>query len=220
MYILSLLAWLVGDLMAFYPNEFESLSEICPSILIEASYATKKNFTGEVVHGYKTRKVLLSKNAAVALCKVQEKAISRGYSLKVFDGYRPVKAVSFFQSWAKLPENNLELKQMYYPSYTREELFQNGYISNRSSHSRGSAVDLTLVSISNLNDLDMGSSFDYFNDISHTENSKIKKYQLENRLILKDLMEQFGFKNYTKEWWHYSFLNESFPDNYFDFDIE
>lgn len=220
MYILTLLALFVGDLMASYLNEFESLAEICPSILIEASYATKNNFTGEVVNGYKAKKVLLSREAAMAICKVQEKAISRGYFLKVFDGYRPVKAVSFFQKWASKPETNLTLKQMYYPSYTKEELFQNGYIANRSSHSRGSAIDLTLVSIENLNELDMGSSFDYFDEISHTDNLKVKKTQMENRLLLKELMEQFGFKNYAKEWWHYSFSKESYPDNYFDFDIE
>jgi zinc D-Ala-D-Ala dipeptidase len=209
-----------GSLMAAPHPDFVSLSEICPDIIVQASYSSAHNFTGEIVAGYKAQKAFLAKAPAAALCEVQKAALTNGFSLKIFDGYRPVKAVEFFQLWAKKPEENPELKELYYPKFTRRELFENGYISKRSSHSRGSAVDLTLVDIKSGKDLDMGSGFDYFDDISHTDSTIVTAVQRKNRMRLKELMEEKGFKNYSQEWWHFSFRNEPFPDRSFDFDIE
>ncbi len=218
---LFLFIWfeLTEETMANFHESFVSIEEICPTILVEASYATKNNFTGEIVEGYKAKRVLTTTSVAKALCLAQEEALSRGLSLKIFDGYRPQKAVLFFQQWALRPDEDFYLKQKYYPLLTRKELFQNGYIATRSSHSRGSAVDLTLVETQTLNELDMGSPFDYFDSISHTDSEKINDHQKENRKKLKDLLEKYGFKNYHKEWWHYSLKDEPFPDTYFDFDI-
>jgi D-alanyl-D-alanine dipeptidase len=206
--------------MAQTPTGFVSLNEICPSMKIQMSYATTDNFTGEVVNGYKARVAFLAKAPAEALCKVQAEANKRGLTLKIFDSYRPAKAVSFFQTWAKKPETNPEIKKHFYPKFTRLELFEQGYIAKQSSHSRGSAVDLTLVDSQTGKALDMGSAFDYFDDLSNTESTRVNEEQRKNRMLLKELMESRGFKNYSQEWWHYSFKPEPYPDQYFDFDVE
>lgn len=209
-----------GTLMAAIPRGFVSLEEACPRIKVQASYSSHDNFTGEVVAGYKAKKSFLAAAPARALCQVHKRALEKGLALKVFDGYRPVKAVNFFMEWAKRPETNPHIKELYYPKFTRLELFEAGYIARQSSHSRGSAVDLTLTSIETGKDLDMGSGFDYFDDISHTDSEKVTDEQRANRLLLKELMEAEGFRNYSKEWWHYSFRPEPYPNRSFDFDIE
>jgi len=216
---LFILFQLNEDAMSHFNDSFISIEKMCPSIVIEASYATKANFTGEIVDGYKARRVFTTKAVAEALCLAQEEALSQGLSLKVFDGYRPQKAVLFFQKWAMKLDEDFSLKQKYYPTLTKKELFENGYIATRSSHSRGSAVDLTLVENNNLRELDMGSPFDYFDTISHTDSEKINELQKQNRKKLTELLDKYGFKNYHKEWWHFSLKEEPFPDTYFDFDI-
>lgn len=206
--------------MAAPHPDFVSLSEICPTILIEASYGTSANFTGEVVRGYKARKAMLSLAAAEGICRAQQEALSMGLSLKIFDAYRPVKAVTFFQEWAMRPETNLERKRLFYPIFERKELFERGYIAKRSSHSRGGAVDLTLALVSTGKELEMGTAFDFFDSLSNTDSPLISAEQKKNRQLLKRLMVGAGFKNFDQEWWHYSFTSEQFPDQYFDFDIE
>lgn len=206
--------------MAAIHPDFISLGELCPEMKIQASYSSSNNFTGEIVRGYKAKKAYLAKAPAEALCKAQKEAVKRGLTLKIFDGYRPVKAVKFFQEWAKLPETNPEVKKLYYPKFTRLELFEQGYIASQSSHSRGSAVDLTLAEIQTGKDLDMGSGFDFFDSISHTDSKLVTEEQRRNRMLLKELMESQGFKNFSQEWWHYSFRPEPFPEQSFDFDVE
>lgn len=199
--------------------EFISLKEHCPGILIEASYATPDNFTGEVVPGYKAKKALLPKVPADALALVQQDALLRGLTLKIFDGYRPVKAVAFFQEWAKRPENNPKIKELFYPKFTRLELFESGFIALQSSHSRGCATDLTLAVVETGLELDMGTRFDYFDTRSYTDSPEISEEQCKNRQLLKSLMEARGFKNYYQEWWHYSYRPEPYPGQYFDEDV-
>lgn len=201
------------------PDGFVSLSEVCPSLVLGANYATKENFTGSVVAGYKRKDAVFSKVGAQKLCAVQSEAAALGYGLKIFDAYRPVKAVKFFQDWAQISEEDPEIKQRYYPTLTKQQLFEQGYIAQRSSHSRGSAVDLTLVDRDG-KELDMGTIFDFFHETSHTMNPTITQSQKRNRAILKSLMEKHGFKNFAQEWWHYSLVSEAFPGQYFDFDVE
>lgn len=200
--------------------DFISVADLCPSIIISADYATTNNFTGQIVPGYTTKKVLLARVAAESLARVQQSALTKKLSLKIFDGYRPVKAVNFFQDWAQLTEDDVERKNRFYPSYNRSELFEHGFIALKSSHSRGCAVDLTLVDLKTSQELDMGTEFDFFNDLSHTMNPEIKGVQHSNRMLLKELMEREGFRNYSKEWWHFSFKPEPYPDVLFDFDIQ
>ena len=201
-------------------NYFVSLADFCPGIKVQADYSTTKNFTGEIVPGYKAQKALIAIEPAQALLKIQRKANELGFSLKVFDGYRPAKAVKFFQDWALRPEDNPHLKKLFYPGFSRMELFEKGFIAINSSHSRGSAVDLTLFSLSSSLDVDMGSAFDFYDEISHTHSSNVSVDQKANRLLLKQLMESHGFVNFSQEWWHFSFRPEPFPNQAFDFDIE
>jgi D-alanyl-D-alanine dipeptidase len=201
------------------PDSFVSLSEYCPQIKIEPRYSTVNNFTGKIVDGYLATDVFLSLVAAKALCSVEQQLNSQNLGLKVFDGYRPQKAVQFFKVWALSKEDNLELKEIYYPNLEKKNLFELGYISEKSSHSRGAALDLTLMELSTGNELDMGTVFDCFDEKSHTLSESISIIQKQNREILLNVMLKNGFKNYHKEWWHFSLINEPFPETYFDFDI-
>lgn len=217
-FILIILAPMV---LAMAPHpQFVSLQELCPDLMIQMDYSTPHNFTGTIVPGYKAPKAYLARNTGEALCRVQKHAVLMGYSLKIFDAYRPVKAVEFFKEWAKKPEDNQKVKAEFYPTFSRQQLFEEGYIALRSSHSRGGAVDLTLHDLKKKTDVDMGGIFDYFHAISSTETKLITKNQQENRYLLKSLMEKEGFANYSGEWWHYSLKPEQFPDEYFDFDVE
>ena len=200
--------------------DFVSLSEVCRELIVQMDYSTPDNFTGGVVPGYKTQKAFLAKDPAMALSRVQEKALAQGYSLKIFDAYRPVKAVEYFQHWAQLPETNPDFKKRFYPKFNRLDLFEKGFIAKQSSHSRGCATDLTLVDLKTSRELDMGSEFDYFDELSHTDHPSITELQRENRQLLKGLMESEGFRNFYQEWWHYSFRPEPFPGVYFNFDVE
>ncbi len=220
MKVLILIATLVMSSMAHSHPGFVSITDLCPEVKAHMSYATTENFTGEVVAGYKARKAFMAKGPAEALCKVIADARKIGLGIKIFDCYRPAKAVAFFQDWAKKPETNSELKEIYYPDYTREQLFELGYIAKQSSHSKGSAVDLTLFDLETGQDLDMGTAFDYFGELSHTDNLGVSAGQRKNRFLLKGLMEGRGFKNFSQEWWHYSLRPEPYPDTYFDFDVE
>lgn len=205
--------------MSIHPG-FVSLEDVCRKLVLGMNYATSDNFTGGVVPGYKAMKAYLAEGPAMRLVQVQEKALLAGYSLKIFDSYRPVKAVQYFQEWAKLPENNPMIKARFYPKYSRLDLFQQGFIAKQSSHSRGCAVDLTLVDLNTGLEIDMGTEFDYFDELSYTDAPGISEEQRNNRMLLKDLMESEGFRNFYQEWWHFSFRPEPFPGQSFDFDIE
>ncbi len=218
-FLFTLVACATLEGKTMIPNGFVSLSQICPSLVVGANYATKENFTGEVVDGYRRVEAIFSETGAKSLCRAQVEAQKLGLGLKIYDAYRPVKAVHFFQDWGKRPGDVQEIKEKYYPNYTKAQLFELGYIARQSSHSRGSAVDLTLVDSSGA-ELDMGSVFDFFHEKSHTASIQITEEQRKNRKILFDLMVNHGFKNYDKEWWHFSLVNEAFPGRYFDFDVE
>ncbi len=217
--VISLITLVLSSMAMAHPG-FVSIAELCPEVKIHMNYATTENFTGEVVAGYKAKKAFMAKDPAEALCEVIADAKKIGLGIKIFDCYRPAKAVAFFQSWAKKPETNPELKRMYYPDYTREQLFELGYIASRSSHSKGSAIDLTLFDLESGRDLDMGTAFDFFGELSNTGNMGLTGGQRKNRYLLKELMEGRGFKNFSQEWWHYSYRPEPYPDTYFDFDVE
>jgi D-alanyl-D-alanine dipeptidase len=219
MQLFFLFLFLPGIAMTRIHPDFISLEEACSGIKIEASYSKPSNFTGSIVAGYRSAKAYIHKSPAKALCEVQVEAEKNRLGLKIFDAYRPVKAVKYFLDWANKPEDNLTLKELYYPKFSRLDLFEKGFIAKQSSHSRGSAVDLTLVDLETGIDLDMGSGFDFFDEISHTESPFISEKQQSNRLLLKSLMESKGFKNFSQEWWHYSFRPEPYPESYFDFDV-
>jgi D-alanyl-D-alanine dipeptidase len=201
------------------PENFVYLDKVIPDIVLEMRYAGSNNFIGKPIEGYLKPKAILTKPAAEALKKVQAKLQNEGYCLKIFDAYRPQRAVNHFIKWAGKQEDTL-MKKDFYPEVEKQNLFSFGYISTRSGHSRGSTVDLTLIDANNLKEIDMGGSYDFFGEISHHNAANITSEQKKNRELLKNTMIRFGFRPYEKEWWHYTFMPEPFPDTYHDFVVE
>lgn len=203
-----------------YPPEgFVYLQEVIPDMELEVRYYDNNNFMGRPVNGYTKPVIIISRAAATSLNLVAADLRKEGYRLKVFDAYRPQRAVNNFVEWAKDPSDTLT-KAEFYPLISKDRLFDLGYIASRSGHTRGSTIDLSLVQADTGKELDMGSSYDFFGDISHHGTGKISKQQEINRNILRDAMLRHGFKLYSAEWWHYSLPNEPFPDTYFDFPIK
>ncbi len=200
------------------PSGFVLLADFIPAIVQEIRYYTTYNFVGERIDGYEAPVALLSVEAARALRNVSNRANVMGYRLKIFDAYRPVCAVKHFVLWG-IEELDQKTKPFFYPDLEKQELFKRGYIAAQSSHSRGSTVDLTLLDMSTGMELDMGSPFDYFSEISHPDNKDITEQQYENRMILRNLMLQNGFLPIDCEWWHFTLKDEPYPDTYFEFPV-
>ena len=198
---------------------FEYLDEFIPNIVFDLRYGSEDNFTGKVVKGYENPRPISTIEMAKALKEVQIYLELRGLGLKIFDAYRPQKAVDYFFEWSKVKTDTL-MKSKYYPNEKKENLFKHGYISKLSGHSRGSSVDLTIIHLIGEKageEIDMGSSWDYFGEKSSISSTKINLIQRKNRIILKNLMQMFGFLPYEKEWWHFTINKEPFPNKYFDF---
>lgn len=200
------------------PEEFVYVREMIPDVVLDMRYSGSKNFIGSPVEGYLKPVAILSKPAAAALYKVQQDLKNKGFCIKIFDAYRPQKAVDQFIAWARDVEDTV-MKQEYYPKVDKKNLFNYGYISTRSGHSRGSTIDLTLTDANTGEELDMGSNYDFFGEISHHNTSAITPEQKQNRELLKRVMSKYGFHAYPQEWWHYSLRPEPYPETYFDFDV-
>lgn len=201
------------------PDSFVYLSDIDATIKSELRYLNNNNFIGKPINGYENNCVIITKQAAFHLKKVQSELLKKGLSLKVFDAYRPQQAVNHFVTWAKVWKDTL-MKKKYYPNVTKSELFNLGYIASKSGHTRGSTIDLTIMYIKTGKELDMGSPYDFFGIQSHPFYPKISKEQKENRMLLRKLMLQNNFKPYENEWWHFTLINEPFPKTYFNFPIK
>ena len=225
------------------PEGFVDIQKVIPDVLLDIRYYGPHNFVGEKIDGYKAPKCILTRQAAEALAKVQKDLAPFSMSLKIYDCYRPQRAVNHFVRWAKEIDNT-KTKKEFYPTVDKAKLFKDGYIDSKSGHSRGSTVDLTIVPLPATkqpeyipgqklaecylpaeqrfadNTIDMGTGFDCFHELSHTANKNIGEFQNNNRQLLKMLMGKNGFKNYDLEWWHYTLKNEPYPDTYFDFLIE
>ena len=223
-------------------DQFVSVTDLDPTIQLDIRYYTENNFTGRKINGYNSAKCILTIDAAKALVKAQKDAITRGYSIKVYDCYRPQRAVTDFVEWAK-DTADTKLQHRFYPAVPKNELFSRGYIAEKSGHSRGSTMDLTLVPLNTRqpdavpvsnrydcrlqrsgrypdNSIDMGTGFDCFDELAHTDNMDINETGRKNRRRLRSIMENAGFVNYDKEWWHYTLKNEPFPDMYFDIPVQ
>jgi len=193
------------------------LSEVDNSIGQDVKYFGSDNFMGRPITGYHVAQVMLTHKAAAALSSAQEAALAQGYSILVYDGYRPQSAVDHFVRWGADLADTLN-KAAFYPEVPKSELFDRGYIAAKSGHSRGSTADLTLMHQGV--PLDMGTPYDFFGELSHTENPAITGEAMENRMILKSIMVDAGFQNYVNEWWHYTLIEEPYPDTFFDIPIE
>ena len=199
-------------------SRFVLLSDCVPGILQEIRYFSTYNFIGDRIDGYEMPCALMTREAARALKTVAGRAAVMGYRLKIFDAFRPACAVRHFVIWG-LEDLDQRMKPFFYPDLEKEALFERGYIASRSSHSRGSTVDLTLLDMKTGREVDMGSPFDYFSELSHPDCRAVTEEQFENRMLLQKLMADGGFAPYDCEWWHFTLENEPFPDTYFEFPI-
>lgn len=199
-------------------TDFVYLDEAVPGLLWDAKYASSDNFTGAPVDGYFVNRTVGTRALAAALSKAQRLSEAQGYTLLVWDAYRPACAVRRFLKWAGAPED-FRTKAAHYPNIPKTDIVPLGYVAERSSHSRGSAVDLTLADARTRAPIDMGGIFDLMDEASHHSAPQPKEIR-ENRAKLKDIMLRCGFEPYENEWWHYRLKDEPYPDTYFDFPIE
>ncbi len=200
------------------PSGFVLLSDVIPHIVQEIRYFSTYNFVGERIDGYEEPCALLTKEAARALKTVSNEMMVQGYRLKIFDAYRPAAAVKHFVLWG-LEDQDIRMKPYFYPDLEKTELFSKGYVAKQSSHSRGSTVDLTLLDMRTGKEVDMGSPFDLFGELSHPDCRDVTDEQYENRMILQKVMVRNGFKPIDCEWWHFTLEDEPYPDTYFDFPL-
>ena len=207
-----------NDRISMDPSHFVVLADYVPSIVQEIRYHSTYNFIGDRVDGYEEPVALLTIEAARCLKEVSNQLNVQGYRLKVFDAYRPVRAVRHFILWG-VEDLDLRMKPFFYPELDKTELFEKGYIATISSHSRGSTVDLTLLDMETGKEVDMGSPFDLFSEISHPDFQEVTKEQYANRKLLRDVMVNNGFEPLDCEWWHFTLEDEPFPDTFFDFPV-
>lgn len=227
------------------PKDFVDVSTLDKSIEVEMRYYSEWNFIGRIIQGYQSNKCYLTKKAATALSKVQAELANQGLGLLVMDCYRPQRAVSEFLRWTQDAADK-KMKDIFYPDEPKETLVERGYIAEKSGHSRGSTVDLTLIRASknqetastklkykenfvdcryqkdilNTGQLDMGTMVDCLSPLANVTNAKISGDAQKNRQLLKSVMEKYGFVHYSKEWWHYTLKDEPFKDRYFDFVVQ
>lgn len=197
---------------------FVLLSDVVPHIVQEIRYFSTFNFVGDRVDGYEEPIALLTREAARALKTVSNEMMAKGYRLKVYDAYRPVQAVKHFIFWA-IEDEDIRMKPYFYPGIDKQDTFTRGYIARQSSHSRGSAIDLTLLDMKTGCELDMGGPFDLFDERSHPDYRGITDEQYANRMLLRSAMTRNGFEPYECEWWHFRLADEPFPDTYFNFPV-
>lgn len=201
------------------PAGFVYLKEVDSSIIQEIKYFTHDNFTGKPVKGYESGECILTREAALALSRLQQTLLPQSLGLKIYDGYRPQQAVNDFIVWSQ-DASDQKMKKEYYPDVNKSDFFTSGYLAEKSSHSRGSTVDLTLVHLpvpgGEPLEMDMGTRFDFMDALSHSLNQTIHEQARRNRLFLRKLMQEAGFEPYDMEWWHFTLENEPYPDTYFD----
>ena len=200
------------------PAAFVDAATVVPGLVADMRYAGSHNFVGRPIDGYQAPHCLLTGAGANALAEVARDIAPRGLVIKVFDCYRPVRAVMNFVRWARNLGDQAE-KAEFYPDVDKRTLFRDGYIASRSGHSRGSTMDLTLETTDGA-ELDMGTHFDFFSPKSWTDDPSVSPQQHANRMLLAAAMRQRGFRGYDKEWWHFTLRGESFPETYFDFPVQ
>ena len=218
-------------------SNFVVITDVVPDAILEIRYYSTYNFVGARIDGYLEPTALLTRQAADSLKVVSDELKAQGYRLKIYDAYRPQMGVDHFMRWGDDVTDTL-MKPYFYPDVPRDSLFDLGYIARRSGHSRGSTVDLSLFDMNTEKEVDMGGTFDWFGYESHPDfggNPETGEYtgicnspsgrtitaeQFENRMILRRAMLRHGFKPYDEEWWHFTLINEPYPDTYFTFPVK
>ena len=222
------------------PAGFVRVADAVPDAILEIRYYSTYNFVGDRIDGYEAPTALLTAEAAKALKAASDDLKKQGCRLKIYDAYRPQRAVSHFMRWAK-DTKDTRMKACFYPDLDKSVLFAQGYIAEKSGHSRGSTVDLTLFDMKTGKEVDMGGTFDWFGKESHpgwcgdpqtgkytgktpgdalSAKRRITEKQFRNRMLLRTVMMKHGFKPIAEEWWHFTLANEPFPDTYFDHPVK
>ena len=199
-------------------EHFVKISDVVPDVILEIRYYSTHNFVGQRIDGYLAPTAMLTRQAADSLKVVSDELKAQGYRLKIYDAYRPQCAVDHFVRWAADVPDTL-MKRYFYPNVDKSRLFELEYIMEKSGHTRGSTVDLTLFDMVKEKDVDMGGPFDWFGQESHPDYTGVTPEQFANRMILRDAMLRHGFKPLGSEWWHFTLKNEPFPDTYFTFPV-
>ena len=212
-------------------SDFVAITDVVPDAILEIRYYGTYNFVGSRIDGYLRPTALLCKRAADSLRAVSDDVLALGYRLKIYDAYRPQMAVDHFVRWAA-DVDDTAMKRYFYPNVDKSRLFELEYIMEKSGHTRGSTVDLTLFDMETEKELDMGGTFDWFGSESHPDcggnpetgeyraNDTITAEQFEHRMILRRAMMRHGFKPLDSEWWHFTLRDESYPDTYFTFPVQ
>lgn len=198
---------------------FVVVTDVVPDAILEMRYYSAYNFVGVRIDGYNAPVALLTREAAEALHMACDELKEQGYTIKIYDAYRPQRAVDQFVRWARNTGDTC-MKHIFYPKVDKRRLFALGFIASRSGHSRGSTVDLTLVERATGREADMGGVFDWFGSESHPDYPGLTSEQRHNRQLLRSAMLHAGFKPLSTEWWHYTLRNEPYPKTYFDFPVE
>ena len=222
------------------PEGFVQLAEAVPDVILEIRYYSTYNFVGDRIRGYERPTALLTREAAAALKAASDELKEQGYRLKIYDAYRPRRAVAHFAEWAKKTDDT-RMKPFFYPDVDKSLLFEKGYIAEKSGHSRGSTVDLTLFDMKTGKEADMGGTFDWFGRESHPDwcgnpdtqtytgdfpgntpptGGRINAAQFRNRMLLRSVMMKHGFKPNAQEWWHFTLEREPYPETYFDHPVK
>ena len=199
--------------------DFVDAEKVIPRVVVDARYSGNNNFVGLPIDGYFKPRILLTNDAANALRHVQLEIEKFGFGLKIFDGYRPQRAVDHFMRWIADGENTL-MKEKFYPRVAKDRLVSGGYIAQKSGHSRGSSVDLTLIDLASNSELPMGTVWDFFDPRSFSLSYDVSPAERSNRLFLRRQMMAAGFLPLAEEWWHFTLRNEPYPNSYFDFPVD
>lgn len=208
-------------------ENFVLITDVIPDCILEIRYFSTYNFIGDRIPGYEQPVAILTRQAADSLKAVSDDLLAKGYRLKIIDAYRPQCAVDYFVKWAQ-DIDDVRMKEYFYPELEKDVLFPEGYICAKSSHTRGSTVDLTLFDMTLEKEVDMGCTYDYFGVASHPDvlpgqeigaYKPINEEQYANRMILREAMLSHGFEPYDCEWWHFTLADEPFPDTYFNFPV-
>ncbi|APY00836.1 D-alanyl-D-alanine dipeptidase [Lacinutrix venerupis] len=219
-FVLSFLLTLFSFVaFAQLPKGFVYAKNEIPTVNVDLQYCGDYNFVGSIIDGYNANVAIMTKQTALALKKVQQELAKQNLSIKIYDAYRPQRAVNHFVRWAKVINDTL-MKQQFYPREDKRNLFKKGYIASKSRHSSGSTLDVTIVDLETGKPLDMGSPYDFFGKESWVENKDLTNEQSKNRQTLQKVMLANGFRNYAQEWWHFTLRGEPYRNQYFDFLVE
>ena len=238
-----LIIFMMNSSLNALPEGFVYIGDIDKSIIVNLKYFTNDNFIGRRVPHYRANKGIMTRDTAIALSKAQQKFLEKGYSIVIYDAYRPASSVTYFMEWMEDESDNIR-KKYHYPYVEQKKDMKDIYIASKSGHSRGSTVDMTIIKVDNKlltesvyeerifngkvypfnddNTIDCGTSYDLMDPASWSDNNPIDftDEQKNNRELIKTIMESSGFKVLPEEWWHFSLVDETFPDIYFDFYIQ